>query len=148
MFKPCLLFILFTLLSSVCFAQNKCGKILSYKVDFACDTTAAKQKDSVALLQCNQCKSWGYPSKAMVHKIISHMKVISTSEHQWFYADYPCRISGDLLYNHKQYHYYLNAGGYVALVAVDDKSDQLYLGSEKGDYDKYFLTTRFSKKDY
>lgn len=76
------------------------------------------------------------------------MKVISTLEHHWFYADYSCRINGDLLYNHKQYPYYLNAGGYVALVAIDDKENKFYLGCEKGDYDRYFLSTRFSKKDY
>jgi hypothetical protein len=148
MFKPCLLLMLLALLSSICFAQNKCGKILSYKVDVACDTIGTQQKDSIALQQCNHCKSWHYPSKAMVQKIISHMKVISTSEHHGLYADYPCSIHGVLLYNHKQYHYYLNAGGHVALVAVADKEDKLYLGCEKGEYDKYFLTTRFSRADY
>ncbi len=76
------------------------------------------------------------------------MQVISTSEHHWFYADYPCAVQGDLLYNHKQYHYYLNAGGYVVLTAADDKGDELYLGCGKGEYGKYFLTTRFSKADY
>lgn len=104
--------------------------------------TVCYSQSKVKILTCefnsNDCKNWAIRPDS-VGVIIANMTPLSGPRHHCCYHNYACALTGNLMYNGKQYKYILNAGGWAEIYTTGTRH-RFMLACTVERFFKYFLS--------
>ncbi len=93
-----------------------------------------------------KCGNWNYPDSILIYNMLSNLREQNVYEIHDLFDTYSCRITGEIIFNGREYKYYLNAGGYITL---EGNGEQLNYGCEEGmDCEEYFLSRKLTKEEW
>jgi|GEM_PF-2962989 len=107
-------------------------------------------KDSVITYQQwqtdeKQCKDWLVPDKNQVLQFLNEFEEIEGWVWNDCYGDWSCGAEGSLIFQEKQYHYTIDAGGWVILT---NKNTQRYFGCNNKKCWDIFPSESFCNEDW
>lgn len=76
-----------------------------------------------------QCSKWDVPKKSEIIPILNQLKKITAQEWNECYGDWSCGVEGKLIFKNIEYHYRIDAGGWIIL---NSKESQEYYACKEG----------------